>query len=441
MKKKSIEIRNEINGVVAEQVALTELSEKENRSFTTEEETHYAELEKRFADLNKELADAERAEEIKRRAAEIQVRMQVGPRGPSTQPKPRDFANYSVMRAVRGLITNRLDGFEAEVNEELRSAGSRIGIDYQGVAIPEWAFIAPEKRAISSTANADALVQEFGGLIEALRNKTIVGGLGARFLNGLTGSEVVMPRVIGGAATWATEVAAATDAGTTYDNVKLTPHRLAALIDVSKQFINQTHFSAEASLVEDIVIAMGIAIDKAAINGPTGGASPVGILNIAGIPSTIFGGNGVAPTWAKVVEMESTLGKNNGLKGSVSYVTSYKAMGYLKTVPRDAGSGLFLANGRLSSVALEQIEMNGYRAVASPHVPDDLTANNLSAMILGNWNDLVVGTFGAAGVDLTVDPYTLAINGQIRLTTNSFHDVNVRHAKSFVIATDIETAP
>lgn len=84
--------------------------------------------------------------------------------------------------------------------------------------------------------------------------------------------------------------------------------------------------------------------------------------------------------------------------------------------------------------------MNGYRAVASPHMPDDLTVNNLSAMIFGNWNDLVVGTFGSAGVDLTVDPYTLALNGQVRLTTNSYHDTTVRHANSFVIATDVDSA-
>ena len=438
--KTSNEIRSEINNVVATQVALTEQTEKESRSFTGEEQTQYDELEARFAQLNKDLADAERREEVKKRAAEIQVRMNRTPAVPSSQPRARDYQNYSIMRAARGLVNGRLDGFEAEVNEELRAQGSKNGHSYSGVAIPEWAFIPAEKRAISTGANGDALVEQYGGLIEALRNKTVIGGLGARFLNGLVGSDVVMPRLVTGAATWDTETANATDAGTTFEQTKLTPKRLAALLDVSKQFLQQTHFSAEAELVNDLVQAMAIALDQAALNGASGGNSPVGILNIAAMPSVTFGGTGVAPTWGKVVEMESLLGSNNGLKGAVGYATSYKLLGRFKTEPVDAGSGRFLASGMLSSTGLENIQMNGYRTVASPHIPDDLTVNNLSAMIFGNWNDLVVGTFGAAGVDLTVDPYTLAISGQVRLTTNSYHDVTVRHKKSFVIATDIDSA-
>jgi HK97 family phage major capsid protein len=440
--KTTTELRSEINSTVATQLALTEAAEKESRAFTGEEQTQYDELEARFKALNVELTDSERRDEIKKRAAEIQTRMNVaGNRKPSSQPTGRDYRNYSLMRAVRGLVSNRLDGFEAEVNEELRAAGAKLGIDYQGVAIPEWAFTSPEKRAIGSGTDPNALVDQYGGLIEALRNKTVVGALGARFMSGLVGAEVIMPRLVAGAATWATEIAPATDAGSAFTQAKLAPRRLAALLDVSKQFLAQTHFSAEATLVDDLVMAMGIALDSAALNGPAVGLSPIGILNIPGIPSVSFGGNGVPPTWAKVVEMESVLGGNNGLRGEVAYCGSFALIGALKTTPIDAGSGRFLAQGFLSSTQPEMISMNGYRAVASPHMPSNLTVNNLSAMIFGNWNDLIVGTFGAAGVDLTVDPYTLAINGQVRLTTNSYHDTTVRHPQSFVIATDIDTIP
>ena len=41
----------------------------------------------------------------------------------------------------------------------------------------------------------------------------------------------------------------------------------------------------------------------------------------------------------------------------------------------------------------------------------------------GSWGDLYIGQWGA--VDLTVDPYTKAASGQVRLVINAFFDYKV----------------
>ena len=51
-------------------------------------------------------------------------------------------------------------------------------------------------------------------------------------------------------------------------------------------------------------------------------------------------------------------------------------------------------------------------------------------IILGNFNDLVIGQWG--GIDLTVDPYTQAANGKIRLVVNAYFDAKAQRADSFV---------
>lgn len=440
MSKTSAEIRSAINLIVAEQVAMNEIIEQDKRSFTDAEQEAYDAIEARYQAAKKELEQAEQSEKIKRRAAELAVsNNQVRSAIPSSQPKAKDYRNYSVLKAVRGMANNRLDGFEAEVHEEMRNQAGTNGIQFQGVAIPSWAFTSAEKRAgsITSASDTNALVELDGGLIDALRNKTVIGSLGATFMSGLSGSSVEMPKLVTGAATWAaTEIASATGGGQAFERATLSPKRLASFLDVSKQFIAQTSFSAEAVLVNDMVMQMAIALDKAAINGAGSGGTPLGVLGLTGGPEVDF--LTADATWAKIVAMESAAGAANSLRGAMAYLTSYEVMGSLKTISKDTGSGRFLAEGMLSSANPENVIINGYRGVASPHIPIGLGAGtDESAIIFGHWNDLLVGQFGASAVDVTVDNITKAITGEIRLVTNGYFDITVRHKESFVLGTAV----
>jgi HK97 family phage major capsid protein len=86
--------------------------------------------------------------------------------------------------------------------------------------------------------------------------------------------------------------------------------------------------------------------------------------------------------------------------------------------------------------------LNGYNIVFSNNVPSTLakggSGNVLSALIFGNFNDLVIGQWG--GIEVLVDPYTQARTGTTRYIINSFHDVAVLRAQSFAAIVDIVTA-
>jgi hypothetical protein len=61
-----------------------------------------------------------------------------------------------------------------------------------------------------------------------------------------------------------------------------------------------------------------------------------------------------------------------------------------------------------------------------------------SALIFGNWSDLVIAQFGP-GIDVMVNPYSRDTEGIVRLVASSFVDVGVRRAKSFAAMKDALT--
>jgi hypothetical protein len=116
--------------------------------------------------------------------------------------------------------------------------------------------------------------------------------------------------------------------------------------------------------------------------------------------------------------METAVAEDNALMGNLAYILPASMYGALKTTQKDAGSGLFVANGD---------GMNGYRAIVSNQV----TAGDL---FFGNFSDLLIGMYG--GLDLTVDPYTSSTSGTVRIVALQTVDVAVRHAVSFAVNND-----
>ncbi|MBR4133097.1 MAG: phage major capsid protein, partial [Bacteroidales bacterium] len=105
----------------------------------------------------------------------------------------------------------------------------------------------------------------------------------------------------------------------------------------------------------------------------------------------------------------------------------------MKTVERANNTARFL---------LEDGKSNGYDVEWTNLVPSNLTkgsaSGSCSAMIFGNWEDLYIGHWG--GVDIVIDPYTLAAYGDVRFVLNSWDDCAVVEPKSFAAIKDITTA-
>ena len=66
------------------------------------------------------------------------------------------------------------------------------------------------------------------------------------------------------------------------------------------------------------------------------------------------------------------------------------------------------------------------------------TGTALSALIFGNFREMMIGTWG--GMDVIADPYSKATSGMVRLITHGFHDIAIRQPKAFAAIKDINTS-
>lgn len=242
-------------------------------------------------------------------------------------------------------------------------------------------------------------------ILEPLRAKLVLAQAGASYMTGLVGN-ITIPSYSGSNVTWEGEVADAKDGAGSFSEIKLEPHRLTAYIDLSKQFLIQDSVSAEAMLKRDIVNAIAQKLESTILGSETIANAPEAMLN-----GVVADSNAV--TYEDIVAMETELEEAN-VRGDIKFIVSPSAKAALKTTKLDAGSGKFVMEGN---------EVNGYPVISTSNVAG-------KGVIYGNFNDLVIGQWG--GIDLTVDPYTQAGKGMVRLVINAYFDAKPRRPEAFV---------
>jgi len=353
---------------------------------------------------------------------------------------------YSIVRAVNEMVSRgRLSGLERELSDDV---AKRTGKPSGGFYVPLEALNAPVRALSAGTdANGGYMVENHVAqelFIDRLRNAMIVQRLGATMLPGLS-SNVDIPRLTGSAtAAWVAEVADATESEQTMDQVSLTPRGVTALVVYSKQLLIQTSGAVEQILRGDIASQLGTAVDLAAIAGLGTTDQPRGILNTTGIGAVVGGTNGLAPTWGNIVALETAVTTSNGNRNAVGYLTNGSVRGKLKTTPKQASGveGAFIMGDEPFPGDSGFSMLNGYKCGVSEQVPSNLTKGTsngvCSAIIFGNWADLLIGQFGA--LDIVVDGNTLAHKRQIRLVVSQWVDIGVRHPASFAAMKDALTA-
>ena len=345
----------------------------------------------------------------------------------------KEKKEYSLMRAINNAANGRVGGFEKEISDEL---AKKYGREARGFYVPSQIMF---KRDIATTStygagsnliSTDHLAAEY---IDALRANLVIAGLGARMLQDLKGN-VSIPALNAKTSVGfvAENAAPASEGAPTFRAVTMSPKTLLQYVDISRRLAMQSDPSVEQLVRDDMTRQFAAKIDEVAIEGSSGGAEPTGILATSGIGAVTIGTNGGALTYAKVVDLEKEVAVDNALAGNLAFLTNPKVVASMRTTPRQATGveGNFILND--TNMVL------GYNVASTTLVPSDLTKGTgtaLSAMIFGNFADLMIGMFG--GLDVLVDPYTGSSTGAIRVALYQDVDVAVRHAESFAAIKEI----
>ena len=341
---------------------------------------------------------------------------------------------YSLLRAIDSVAKHgRVMGFEGEVSAEI---ARKSGKEARGFYVPQALF---SKRDILTTspANGSNIIAEdymAGEFVDALRANLVMGTLGARMMTGLKG-DVAIPKM-GTTATVAfvAENNAPSESAQTFLQITMVPRTLASFVDISRKLAIQSDPSVEQILREDMLQSFARKIDEVAIEG--GGANePTGILGTNGIGSVAIDTNGGAVTYASLVQLEREVAIDNALNGRLGFLTNAKVVAAMRSISRQASGveGNFILN--------DTNTLLGYNVTSTNLVPSDLTkgttSNTCSAVIFGNFADVLIGMWNSP--DVLVDPYTGSSAGTIRISVFQEVDVKLRHAESFSAIKDVTT--
>lgn len=364
---------------------LLSTAEKEIRKLTDEENSEFEKLSNELRELNNQIKNKE-------------------------EIKPIIMENFSLLKTINNVVNKRTqsEAVQELINlgkEELRKAGQTANGD---VVIPMELREDPVVDTTIVAASGAAIAKETANLVTALKSNLVLLKAGANYMGGLTGN-VGIPTYSGTNVAWADETGAAADGAGTLSEVVLKPKRLTAYVDVSKQFLMQESADAERILRDDIAMAISAKLEATILGDEAGSDSkPAGLL---------YGVSAAPLNAVKVDEDLDTLNVQNKV-----YILSPKAKSSYRTVAVPEGVSAVYQNGEI---------------FGSPTYVTSAVAEN--AFVAGDFSDLIIAQWG--GLDITVDPYSQATNGKVRLIVNAYFDAAKRRntISGYLIGEVVET--
>jgi len=354
---------------------------------------------------------------------------------------------YSLARMIRAQATGDWSeaGFEREMADEVQR---RTGRAARGVYVPDFAWRAGAMATAATGAVGDEnVVDNFiptvhrGDMfIEALRARQVMANLGVTFMGGLT-NRIKMPKFSAGAtAAFVEELGDVADQSQTDAGVTLQPRTMGAYVDISRLALKESVPALDRIVQDDLLRAAADLIESAAISGSGSGGAPTGILNNGDVGNVDISADTdvAALTWADLTDLVKTVEDADGVINAqtLGWLSNPKVKAKMaNTVKVSSTDSIMLLNDPWNSIY-------GYRAEFTSNVPSNLNpgdgGTDGSALIFGDFSQLIVGLFG--GADIMIDETTGGLAGTTRIIMHQDIDVAIRHGASFAITDEVSTA-
>ena len=375
-KLNSLQLKDSIHQLVEESRALIEAAKAEKRELSEDENTKIDELKAQIDERKAELADLEKE------LANAPVKEK------QTEERNKNINHNIMKKTLISELRNALENNEKTI--KLNAETRAVTVQNDGV-------------------HDEVVETEIQGILEPLYANSVLNSLGVRWYTGLPMGDIQVPIMGKSNVGWQSEIGAATATGNTFTTKRLTPKRLTAYVDISKQLIVQDTIGVEAAIRRDIVNALRDKLE----------ATVLGTENKTDVkPAGIFYDKElkVVDTYAKVCDFEADIEGNN-VNGEFRYLLSPKAKAAFRAMPKSTKS---------TQLVLEGGELDGTPVISTSNVTQ-------KKFVYGNWNYLAIGSWG--DIEITLDEYTQAVNGCIRLVINAYFDAVILRDEAFVFGT------
>lgn len=358
--------------------------EVETRELNEEENNRLAEIRTEIDTLNAEIEEEQRENKVKNNNKENKIE--------------KKMAKVKLTNLINAIAEGR------QFNEEEKAfvAENRTAFAESGIA-PKGQIQMRSTIVAGTDANGGYdVATELQPLEVAVRNNLVSSVLGIDILGGLQG-DVAIPKYSGTEVKWKGETATAEDGAGTFDEIVLSPRRLTAVVDISTQMLHQASDDIEGIIINDLARAIAEKIDITMFGNSTGDTNtPAGIFSTT---ATTTGATDLsAVTYSNILDLELAVEENNG--------RNYKFV--MNPKVKFAYKGTQMASGL--EMVVDGNEIDGYPFISSNSVVSKgIACLDPKMIVMGAW-----------GYDLTVDPYTKAADGCVRLVVNAYYDWKTR---------------
>ena len=320
-------------------------------------------------------------------------------------------------RELTALI-NEFNGETAELKREEKQAEkmSLCMAIREAAKNDDKSFVIREgKTATVANFGANVVATEIQSILEPLYAKSVLPLLGVRSYTGVPMGDLSIPVMGKGNVGWEGEIDEAKESKNSFSNVTLKPHRLTAFVDISKQLILQENVGANEAIHRDIVNALRDTFEATIFGDGDGSTGAELTLKTGVAPVGIFNGKELtdASTFSKLVQIEASIEDAN-ITGECKYLMNSKTKADLRVMP---------TNGSGSRRVMEGGTVDGTTAIVTSNV------KTAGSFVYGDWSQFAVALWD--GVEITVDPYTQATKGCIRLVINAYMDAKVIRSEAF----------
>lgn len=325
----------------------------------------------------------------------------------------KEIKSYSLMRAINAMATGNWKeaGFERSVSLAIADASKKQA---RGLYVPHEVVFSrqlekgtPGKGGV--LVDTELRVDQF---VDVLRNKAMIGRLGARVLSGLQGDLAIPRKTSGTNFYWlAGENSEPDFSDFDFSTMALSPKTIAGALAVTRRLRQQSSMSVENLMRQDMIEGIAVAIDKAQLTGNGKDNQPLGLIEQIGLPGSTYD---KSVSWDHIVDMETAIAVANADESGMAYLTSPTQRGSAKKTQVFPNTGERLWD--------RDNTVNGYKAYASNQVPSD-------AWIFGDWSQIITALWGV--MDINVDTAKLAGSDGLVLRVFQDVDTNVRRLQSF----------
>ncbi len=358
---------------------------------------------------------------------------------------PLDVRSYSLSRLIVTQIQQRAahdralpDSFDRnlewqrdEILRERRASSFEVGL--AGDRLP-WSVLLRDYNAAQAPLSTTVGTEYTN---DALRAHLPLASLGAKVIPLPPGQGLFkVPSITGDLASvsFLGEIAGAGEGQPATGLVDLAPRRVSGYVEVSRAAIIQGGPELDRILSRVIFGKVRAGIEDGACNGDGTNGAPVGIRSLAGIGNIPGGTNGANLAWSHLVDLEYAPSSSNVDEIARGFLVNPATRKYARKTQRAAGLA-FMWEGGATPL------LNAPAAV-STLLPSNLTkgtsVGNCSSLVYSaDWSNLLIVIYGAP--ELTVDPYTKASEGIVRVIVNAYVGVGALQASAFAKMDDALT--